>query len=202
MGVTAMSVLDKLEAQLDIWLDKKAPVKMPPNWRKALAGAMWWIALVVGVVQLFAVWGLWRLGHLVDQVVTYNNYVAATYGVATPAGVHLGLFYWISLFTIAADTVLLFLAAPKLKQMQKGGWNLVYYGAVLSAAYAVVRLFAGVGDVFGNFMSAAIGAVIGAFLLFQVRDYFTGAKAAHATPSAAHHEPGGHAEHHGQAAKK
>jgi len=34
-----MSQLEKLEAKLDELLDKKAPVKLPENTRKSLAGA-------------------------------------------------------------------------------------------------------------------------------------------------------------------
>lgn len=181
-----MGVLDKLEAQLDVWLNKQAPIKLPASGRKSLAGAMWWIALVVGVLQLWAVWTLWHLGHFVEQLVTYNNYVNATYGYAAP-GVHLGLFYWLSLFVLAADAVLLLLAAPRLKQMQKGGWDLLFYGVLLNAAYAILRLFTDVGDSFGDFIGAAIGTVLGAFFLFQVRDYFVGTKAMHASPVASHH---------------
>ena len=182
-----MGVVEKLEAQLDTWFNKQAPVKLPPSGRKSVADAMWWISLIVGVLQLWAVWALWHLGHLVDQVVTYNNYVAATYGYTAPTA-HLGFFYWLSLFALAANAVILLVASPKLKQMQKGGWDLLYYSLLLYAAYAVFRLFDGVGGTMGDFFGAAIGTVLSAFFLFQVRDYFVGAKAAHATPAtAAHH---------------
>lgn len=182
-----MGVLEKLETQLNVWLNKQAPVKLPPSGRKSLAGAMWWIALVFGVLQLWAVWALWHLGHFVDQIVTYNNNVAATYGYVVPATVHLGLFYWISLLVLAASAVLLLLAAPKLKQMQKGGWDLLFYSMLLYVVYVVGRLFDSVGSGFGDFFGGAIGAVLSVFFLFQVRDYFAGAKAAHAAPATPHH---------------
>src|SRR4029079_9300300 len=102
-----MSALGKLETQLDEQLNKKAPVKLPPDGRKSLAKAMWWIALVVGIFQLWATWALWHLGHWVDKVVgVYGSYVTA-YGVAP---VHLGLFYWLSLIMLGVDAVLLLVA--------------------------------------------------------------------------------------------
>ena len=186
-----MGLLQQLESQLDEWLNKKAPVKLPPNGRKSLAGAMWWIALVVGVLQLWAVWALWHLGHWVNQIVTVSNYLSTTYGYGVTTQ-HLGLFYWLSLLVLAVDAVILLLAAPQLKQMKRGGWELLFYSALLNAAYAILRIFSSVGGGFGGFIGAAIGSVLGAYFLFQVRDYF-GGKTAHAASTASHEH---HAEHH------
>jgi len=181
-----MGALDKFELQLDEWLNKKAPVKLPQNARKSLAGAMWWIALIIGLLQLFSAWGLWHLGHLVNQLSNYSNYLANAYGYNVGAP-HLGISYWIALAGLAAEAVLFLVAAPKLKQMKKGGWDLLFYSALLNAAYAIVRIFAGVGSGFGDFIGAAIGTVIGAFLLFQVREYFMGTKKVEGVPAAAPH---------------
>jgi hypothetical protein len=183
-----MSTLDKLESQLDEWLNKKAPISLPAVSRKNLAGAFWWLALVFGVLQLWAASALWHLGHLVNQLVTYSNYLSSTYGYGSTAP-SLGLFYWVSLITLAADAILLLVAAPQLKQMKKSGWNLLFYGALLNAAYAVFRIFSNVGGGFSGFIGAAIGAVLGAYFLFQVRDYFvSAAKAMHATTPAPQHK--------------
>lgn len=183
-----MSFLNKLEAQLDEWLHKKAPVQLPTDLKKSLAGALWWIALVVGLAQLWAVWILWHLGHLVATVdQAYNTYLSNVYGAAAPT-THLGLFYWLAFLASAAAAVLLLLAAPRLKQMNKGGWDLLYYAALVNAAYAVVRLLSGV-DVLSGFIGAAIGSVVGAYFLFQVREFFAAKKPAHGAPAhAAHHD--------------
>ena len=168
-----MSALDKLEEQLNVWLNTKAPFKLPADVRKALADAAWVIALAVGIVQIWGAWTLWHLGHYANQISAYATYLAGP-----SVAVHLGLFYWLSFVVTAAAALLLLSASPKLRQGLKSGWNLLYYAALLNALYALLRLFAGVDGGLGGFLGAAIGAVIGAYFLFQIRDHFTGKKPA------------------------
>ncbi|HSW99782.1 MAG TPA: hypothetical protein VLH38_01975 [Patescibacteria group bacterium] len=178
-----MSALNKLELQLDVWLNKDAPIKLPASGRKSLAGAFWWLALIIGVIQLFGAWELWHLGHLVNQLNAYSNYVANSYGYNS-ATQQLGFFYWLSLAALVADAVLLLIATPKLKQMKKSGWDLIFYSALLNAVYSVLRIFDGVGGGVGDFIGAAIGTVVGAFILFQVREFFMSGKKAQVVPAA------------------
>jgi hypothetical protein len=167
-----MGPLGKLESALDVVLDKKAPFKLPQSTRKSLASAMWWIALIVGVLDVWAAYTFWHWGHIANQFVdVVNYYTGGTYGH------HLGFFYYTSLVAIALVAALLLLAVPGLKAMKKSGWNLMFYAALVEVIVAIARIFSDIGGGFGNFLSSAIGAVIGAYLLFQVRDYFVGAKA-------------------------
>lgn len=178
-----MNQLQKLEQKLDDILDKNAPFKLPPNGRKGLAQAMWWIALIIGVLMLWATFALWHLGHAVDRAVDVINSLSTYYGgpVATP---HLGLFYFLSLIAMGAIGMLMLLAAPLLKNMKKAGWDLLFYAVLFEALLAVLRLFSNVGGGAMNFLGAVVGAVIGAYFLFQVRDYFVGGRA----PATATHE--------------
>lgn len=199
-----MSSLQKLEAKLDDWLDKKAPIKLPPEGRKTLAGALWWISLIVGVMQLWGAWALWNIGH--STTAAYSAYLSDVYG-ETNATIHLGLFYWVAFLCILVVGVITLVATPKLKQMKKSGWNLLFYSMLLNAAFALLRLFSGVDGIFSGFFGAILGAVIGSFLLFQVRDYFTGKGAAHATVGSAHKDAmadlkSREAGHSGRAAKR
>jgi hypothetical protein len=185
-----MTSLEKLENRLNEWLNTKAPFNLPHDVRKAIADALWAIALVVGIVQLWGVWGLWHVGHYVTQVATYSTYL----NNGSDAVIHLGLFYWISFIVTALAAILLLTASPKLRRKQKSGWNLLYYAALLNAAYAVLRLLSGVSGIFGDFLGAAISAVVGMYFLFQIRDYFTGREVTrgvageHVAPGAAEHE--------------
>jgi len=178
-----MSSLQKLETRLDGWLNKKAPVKLPPEGRKTLAGALWWISLIVGVMQLWGAWALWNIGHATEA--GYNAYLSDVYGEKN-AAIHLGLFYWVAFLCILLVGVITLIAAPKLKQMKKSGWNLLFYSMLLNAAFALLRLFSGVDGIFTGFFGALLGVALGSFLLFQVRDYFTGKHAAHETTASAH----------------
>ncbi len=185
-----MGALDKLESQLDVLLNKKAPVQLPANGRKGLANAMWWIALVIGLLDLWNAAIFWQAGHIVDRSVDVVNNLSAYYGgpAVVAAAPHLGLFYYLSLLVMAAVGVLLLVATPGLKAMKKAGWNYVFYAAVIEAAVAVLRLFSGVDGGLFAFIGAAIGAVLGAYFLFQVRDYFTGAKSSVETTTSHDHK--------------
>lgn len=164
------SQLEKLETTLDDALNKKAPFKIPENGRKTLAGALWWLALIFGLLQLWAAWGLWRVAHWADQWVDYANSISAAYGLDTVAN-DLGLFYYLALVVVAVTGVMALLAAPGLKAMKKAGWNLLFYSLLVNVVYSVLVLFADYGG-FGDMLGALVGSLIGAYLLFQVRDQF------------------------------
>lgn len=164
-----MAQLDKLETALDDTLNKKAPFKIPENGRQSLAGALWWLALIFGVLQLWAAWAFWRSAHYVDRLVDYANSLSSLYG--GPMVNHLGFFFYVSLVVLLLSAVLMLLAAPQLKAMRKAGWNLLFYGLLVNVAYSVVVLFADYGG-FDNFLWGLVSSVVGAYLLFQVRDQF------------------------------
>jgi hypothetical protein len=165
-----MSQLGKLEAILDERLNKKAPVKLSEGNRKSLAGAMWWLALIAGVLQLYLAWRLWDTWRLVEKLSDYLGSYAAVYGTDVDTG-GLGFLFYLSLVTLLASGALLLLAAPGLKAMKKAGWNFVFYSLLVNLLYGVVVLVSDYGD-FGNLLGAALGSLVGAYLLFQIRDRF------------------------------
>lgn len=183
-----MTTVSNLENKLVELLDKKAPVSLPKDARKQLAGALWWVTLIIGILQLLAVFALWQAGHVTDRWVDYANDLAHTYGVPTVAVHHLGMFYYLSVLTMGVVAVLLLIATPSLKNMQKKGWNLFFYATLFEAGVAVIRLFSNVSGGIGGFIGAAIGAILGAYFLFQVRDYFTGKKMAETVPAHDHED--------------
>ncbi len=162
-----MTQLDKLETTLDDVFNKKAPFKLPADGRKNLAGALWWISLVFGLLELWMAWGFWHVGHWVDKLVDYAN----VYAPYVQSVQHLGFSYYLTLLVLAASAVLSLLAAPALKAMKKSGWDLLLYGLLLNLAYGVVGMFSYYGG-FGRLFGAIISFVVGAFLLFQVREFF------------------------------
>ncbi len=162
-----MGTLDKLETTLDDMLDKKAPVKLPEDVRKAIAGALWWIALIGGVLQLWAAYQIWHWGHRASQVFdAVYRYTGQDYD--------LGFFYYVSLLSLAAVGVMFLLATPALKNMKKKGWDWLFYATILEAVVAVARLFVdgSLGGGFGNFLMTGVVMVVSAYILFQVRGHF------------------------------
>ncbi len=167
--------MKKIEEKLNEALVKNAPVKLPNNAKKSLVQWFPWIAVILGVLQLWAVLSLWRLGHLANDLINYANSISAAYGQGQ-VSVELGLFYWLSLGLLAVTGVLMVAAFPGLKAKEKRGWNMLFYASLINFFYGIARLFTDVGAGFASLVWAAVGTVIGLYFLFQVREYYTGAK--------------------------
>lgn len=161
--------LQKLETMVDGWY-KKLP-QMPESSRKGLAGAFWWVALVLGILQLWGAWSLWNLAHYMDNINRAADYVNDYFGYQVVDN-SLNFFYYLAVIFIVAEAVILLLAAPNLKAWKKVGWNLLFISVLLNVAYGFVRMFSHVGGGFGSFLWGLIVAAAVGYFVFQVRDYF------------------------------
>jgi hypothetical protein len=164
--------LDDLETRLDKLFGKGSPYQMSDKAKRALAGAGWAIALVIGILQAWAALALWGLGYGPNAAITYSNY---TYGNGTLAP-QLSFFFYISLAIITIDAVLLLMAVSPLKALRKHGWDLLYYGLLLNVIYGFLRTFSNVGGGFGQFIVQLFFSAVVAYFLFQVRDVFIAGK--------------------------
>ncbi len=155
--------MDKLETMLDEWFVKKAPFQLPENARKGLVTALPWVALVLGILQLFAALGLW--GFIgAASVALYG----AGLGVAATTWMPI---IWLSLAIVLVEAVMLLVAFPKLKDNKKSGWKIMLWIAFLNLAYAVVSLFGMQG--FPSFIMNVLAVAIGMYLLFQIRSHYS-----------------------------
>jgi hypothetical protein len=164
--------LQKLESMLAEWYSKTP--KMSEGSRKGLAGALWWLALIFGVLQLWAAWALWRLSDYIEPLNRAADYVNEYFG-RTVVDSNLNFFFYMAVVVVAIDAVVLLLAVPGLKAFKKIGWNLLFISLLLNVVYGFVRMFSDVGGglwsfIWGLILSAAVG-----YFLFQVRDHFKGA---------------------------
>lgn len=145
--------------------------KISQKGRKSIAGIWAWVALVFGVLQLFAAWSLWQWGHSVNQLVdNLNAYLGTAYGTSVA---NLNVFYWISFGVLLVDAIILLMAFPKLRKHQKGGWDLLFLGALLNLVYGVFSAFNNFGGV-GSLVMQVIVTTIVLYLLFQIRDQYSG----------------------------
>lgn len=168
--VDKLNVLEKKLAEVF----KGAP-KIPKNGQKSLVDAMPWIALVFGVLQVIGTIGLWNLGHRANDYASSINRWAAELGVADRAP-ELNLFYWLAVGFAGVSALMLLLAYPGLKERKKAGWNWMFYGALLNAVYGVAALFFDkyYGGGFSRLFGAVVGTAISLWILFQIRDHYTG----------------------------
>lgn len=167
------TALQSLETKLNEMLVTKAPFQLPENWRKWIATYSWVFALIGLILGIFSIMVLLPLLGL-----------ASVLGTATGAGGYV-FFAWISFLILIGYVVLLGVATPKLKRMEKGGWNLIFYSSLFFFAYDVFNALANFsfGAIIGLIWNAAM-ALVGLYFIFQVRSYFLGKKAAQHEPTA------------------
>lgn len=176
------------EALLPIF---KGLPSLPEGGRKLLVKLWPVLALVFGILQLLAVWTLWNLGHTANGLMDYANQLSIAAGNGLVAQPELGVFYYLGLAVVIVDAAILLMAVMPLYNHQKKGWDLLFLGTELNLLYGLVILFDSYYGGFDSLLSTLIGSAIGFYLLFQVRDYYTGAKSVadnpkkSATPSSA-----------------
>jgi hypothetical protein len=161
-----------LETNLNDLFGKSAPA-LPNKAKNVLTEWAPWLALIGGLLSLWAAWALWNWAHTVNQFVDYANSLSALYGGSTVSASRLSAAVWLGIIVLAVEGVLYLLAFPGLRDHKKSGWNLLYWGALVNIAYGIVVMFTDYGGV-GSFIMSLIGSAIGFYLLFQIRGRYTG----------------------------
>lgn len=177
--------LKDLEARLDKLFGKGAPYQMSDKARRALAGASWAVALIIGILQAWGALALWELGHVANAVVGYANYLSATYGNGDVVPT-LGFFFYVAFLVVLGDAVLLLMAVPHLRTFRKRGWELLYYSLLLNVVYSFIRIFSNVGGGIGQFIVELFFSAVAAYFLFQIREVFTAGKIKVEVPPSKH----------------
>ena len=163
-----MGTLESLETKI-AGIFKDVP-QLPNSSKEGLAQVWPWLALIGGVLQLWAAWALYHLANFTNRLLDIAYYNSGnTYG---PSSFDKTIIY-LGAIMLAVDAVILLMAFPKLQKREKGGWNLLFLAALINLAYGVVQIFT-YNRGFGAFLGSLIGSAIAFYLLFQVREKFGG----------------------------
>lgn len=168
----SQSTLNSVENKLNELLVKKAPFQLPDNVSKWLAEYAWLFALIGCILGVLAFFPLLAVLGLASAL----SVVAYTGGAL--------LFAWLAFLVLIGQTVVLGVAYPKLKRMEKAGWNLIFYGALFFAVYDVLDWLR-----YDNLFNIPLliwnvfWAIVGLYIVFQIRRYFVASPAA-SKPSA------------------
>lgn len=142
---------------IEAWL---APIfanfpHIPENGRKVIVDIAPWIVLIFGILGVLSLLGVGGMG------MGGLAYLTSGYGMP--------LYVMVNLLVGLVCAVLLLMSYPGIKARTKKGWNLVFYSQVVSVAGSVIMLvLGGMNYVIG----AVIGAIIGFWILFEVRDSY------------------------------
>jgi hypothetical protein len=138
-----------LEEQLEPVFLNKFPA-FPDNVKEALAQYGPYIMLVLAVLGVLALLTAFGLGSAAIGI------GAVAYGS--------GFNFYVGILSSAVILVMYLMAFNPLKARKRAGWNLIYYALLISVASSLIQL---------NILGAIIGAVIGFWVLFQVREKYS-----------------------------
>jgi len=137
---------------LDYYLVKKAPFQIPDNAKEWIAQYSPWITLVIMV--LFA--------PLILAAIGLSAIFApfALMGGATGFG--------LTTIVLIVQLGLMGFALPGLFARKLSGWTLLFYSEIASLVYGLVYALT---SVYG--LSGLVGALIGLYVIFQIREKYT-----------------------------
>lgn len=167
--------MHQIEEKLNDLLVNKVSVKLPEGGRKGLVTALPWIALVFGVLGIFAALGMFgTIGYVTSLMATFDGLAGDIYyGGYNALSVPM---LWLSLVLLAVESVMFLVAFAPLKAHKKKGWDLLLWVSLLNVAYSVVTLLIQMNLV--SLVFSLLFSAVGLWLLFQVRTFYTGAGAA------------------------
>jgi hypothetical protein len=160
-----MDFLKRLEEILNEALVKNAPVQIPDNARKWLAEYAWIFALIGLVLGVMAVLPLLAALGIISFV-----------GAALGVGKYI-FFGWLALLVLVGYLVVLAIAVPRLRRMEKSGWDLIFYSTLFFFVYDIFWWLQSFGATsFFSLLWNIIGTGVSLYVIFQVRTYFLGSK--------------------------
>lgn len=133
------------------WFDKFPP--LPKTWRDTLARIAPILSLIFGILGIIvAISGLGLLTATSPLAFMGGAQTVSSYGT----GILATLIYLVG-------SILLLAAYPGLKARKYKGWTLLFWSEVANLVGGLVSL---------AFLSAIVGALIGFYLIFQIRSYY------------------------------
>jgi hypothetical protein len=166
-----MDVVHKIDKKLaDVFKDLPA---LPKSSKELLAQIWPWLALVGGLMQLFAALAIWRLLSWTNRWEELGDFYSRTIGVDVGPSLMDKTAIYIGVAILLVDAVILLMAFSPLRARVRRGWDLLFLAALLNVAYSVVSIFID-GRGFGSFVFSLLGSAVGFYLLYQVKALYTG----------------------------
>lgn len=146
------NTLLQLEGTLDEYFGKKAPV-LSPQIKDFIVKIAPYLAVISVLLTLPAILLLLGLGSLATILAP----IGGMHAVATVPTM------WLGILLLIPSVIFEAMAIPGLFARSKTGWKYMYWAQLFSVLSSLIQL---------NIVGAIIGALIGFYLLFQVRSYY------------------------------
>lgn len=151
--VSTGSALRQLEDNLDLYLRQKAPA-LPANIKELIVKIAPWLTIVMLVIAVPGILMALGLGAIAAPLSFLG-------GVG--AGVSFGMSYTLSMVVLFVAIVLEAMAVPGLFSRSRSAWRLVYYSTLVSLVSSLITF---------NIIGGLLSALIGFYILFQVKEYY------------------------------
>lgn len=147
-----LGFIGKVEAWLDEYMVTKAPFQIPLAGKEFLAKVAPYLIIVFSVLALPALLALFGITAVLAPASVVSGY-----------GMGWGFFGIIGAVTAIASLVLNVIAIPGLFKRTHASWRLVFYATLVSLIGGILSY---------NPIGAIIGAIIGWYILFQVKGLY------------------------------
>jgi len=150
-------LVGQLEAMLDEYMVKKAPFALPKEAKEFIANVSPYLVIVFAVLAL-------PLIFTAIGISTALAPFAMMGGLAGGYGFGWGFSAVLSLIVSVVVLVIEVLAVPGLFKRSKKAWKMLFYASIVSLVGSIISISGLVGGI--------IGAVIGWYILFQVKELY------------------------------
>jgi hypothetical protein len=144
--------LAQIEATLYEYMVKKAPFALPIGVKEFIVKFSPYLIIVMAVLALPAMLGAIGLTTVLAPV------------AMVAGGYSWGPLLIISLIVSFAVIIMEIIAVPGLFKRSRGAWNILFYASLVSLVGGLLSLQGLIGTI--------IGAIIGWYILFQIRDMY------------------------------
>jgi len=144
------SIIEQFEAILDIYMVEKAPFALPKEVKEFIVKVSPYLIIIFVVLALPVIFAALGITALLAPLAILGGPITQGIGLSV-------------IFTAIA-LIMEVMAVPGLFNRTKASWNLVFYASIVS-------LIGGILSIYGM-LGAIIGAIIGWYILFQVKDMY------------------------------
>ncbi len=150
-------ILSQLEALLDEYLVNKAPFALPPEVKEFIVKVSPYLVIIFAVMALPVIFAALGLTAILSPFAMMGGY-GYGYGFGWGYAAIVGLA--VSVITLIMEII----AVPGLFKRTKGAWRLLFYASVVSLIGSILSL--------SGIISGIFGAIIGWYILFQVKELY------------------------------
>ncbi len=151
------SLLSQLEALLDEYMVKKAPFTLPKDAKEFIAKVSPYLIIIFAIMALSFIFFTLGLSAFVAPFAMMGGY---GYGL----GLSWSFGTIIALVVSIISVVIELMAVPGLFKRTKSSWRLLFYASIVSLIGGILSI--------NGLVGAIIGAIIGWYILFQVKELY------------------------------